>query len=288
MNKTSIFNRTLQAPIMAGVMILSISNTVSAQGSAAETAKELANPNTALASLKFKNIYTTYKGDLPGADSEAGFTMLFQPSLPFPLDNGGKVIWRPAVPIIGDQPIFNSSTADFDSESGIGDISFDLLYATTSNTGRLTGLGVFSSLPTATEEKLGKDKWTLGPEVFLGQVSSTRVIGALVNHQWDVAGSDDVVEDISFTTINIFAALLPGGGWNYGSAPIITYDWKSENWTIPLNFNFGKTVILGERPWKISAEVDYYVEQADSFGPDWSISFTVTPVVSNGLANWFE
>ena len=92
MNKTSIFNRTLQAPIMAGVMILSISNAASAQGSAAETAKELANPNTALASLKFKNIYTTYKGDLPGADSETSFTMLFQPSLPFPLDNGGKVI----------------------------------------------------------------------------------------------------------------------------------------------------------------------------------------------------
>ena len=286
MGTQSKLYRTLQAVFITGVSIFAFSNTASAQGSAAEVAKELANPNTALASLTFKNIYTEYTGDLPGADSESSFATLFQPSLPFPLDNGDKVIWRPAVLISADQPIFNSSTADFDSESGIGDISFDLLYTTTSDTGRLAGLGIFSSLPTATEEKLGKDKWTLGPEVFLGQVSSTNVVGALVNHQWDVAGSNDVIENISLTTINIFAALLPGGGWNYGSSPIMSYDWESENWIIPLNFNFGKTVILKERPWKISAEVNYYVEQPDSFGPDWSISFNVAPVVSNGLANW--
>ena len=265
-----------------------VSNVALAQSSADEAAKELANPNTALASLTFKNIYTAYTGDLAGADGEAGFTTLFQPSLPFPLANGDKVIWRPAVPLIADQPVFDGATANFDSESGIGDIGFDLIYATTSETGRLTGYGLFASLPTATEEKLGKDKWTLGPEIFLGQVSKTSVFGALVNHQWDVAGSDDVVKDISVTTINVFAALLPGGGWNYGSAPIVTYDWETEDWTVPLNFNFGKTVMFGDRPWKISAEVNYYVAQADRFGPDWTVGFNLTPVVSNGLANWFK
>ena len=262
--------------------------TASATSSADEAAKELANPNTALASLTFKNIYTTYDGDLPGASGEAGFTTLFQPSLPFPLENGDKVIWRPAVPIVADQPVFDRRTANFDSESGIGDIGFDLLYATTSETGRLTGYGLFASLPTATEEKLGKDKWTLGPEVFFGQVSSTRVLGALVNHQWDVAGSDDVVDDISATTINVFAAFLPGGGWNYGSAPIITYDWESEDWTVPLNLTAGRTLILGGRPWKFAAEVNYYVERPGTFGPQWMIGFNVSPVVENVLATWFQ
>lgn len=265
-----------------------LTSTAVAQTSAEDAAKELANPNTALASLTFKNIYTAYTGDLSGAGSEAGFTTLFQPSLPFPLDNGDKIIWRPAVPIIADQPVFDGATANFDSESGLGDIGFDLLYATTSETGRLSGLGLFTTLPTATEEKLGKDKWTLGPEVFLGQVSSTSVLGALVNHQWDVAGSDDVVEDISITTFNIFGSILPGGGWNYGTAPIITYDWESENWTIPVNFNFGKTVMFGDRPWKISAEVNYFVAQADEFGPDWTIGINLTPVVTNVMANWFK
>lgn len=274
--------------ITAAVFNIVATSHASAQTSAAEAAKELANPNTALASLTFKNIYTSFTGDLPGADDESGFTTLFQPSLPFPLANGDKIIWRPAVPIIGDQPVFDGTTANFDSESGIGDIGFDLLYSTTSETGRLTGYGLFATMPTATEESIGKDKWTLGPEIFLGQVSSKSVIGALVNHQWDIGGSDDVVEDVSITTFNIFASLLPGGGWNYGSAPIISYDWESEDWTLPMNFNVGKTVVLGGRPWKISAEVNYFVEQADQFGPDWSIALNLTPVVSNALANWFR
>ena len=53
--------------------------------SADEIARELANPNTALASLTFKNTFTRYDGRLPDANSETGFTTLFQPSLPFPL-----------------------------------------------------------------------------------------------------------------------------------------------------------------------------------------------------------
>jgi hypothetical protein len=274
--------------LITGVLIFAFSHMASAQTSAEDAAKELANPNTALASLTFKNIYTAYTGDLSGADSESGFTTLFQPSLPFPLKNGDKVIWRPAVPIIMDMPVSESGAGNYGSESGIGDIGFDLLYATTSDTGRLMGYGFFASLPTATQTKLGKDKWTLGPEIFFGQMSPGSVLGALVNHQWDVAGSNNVVEDISITTVNIFASILPGGGWNYGSAPIISYDWESEDWTIPLNLNVGKTVVLGDRPWKVSAEVNYFIDQPDQFGPEWSVGINLTPVVSNVLANWIK
>ena len=262
--------------------------TANAGSSADEAARELANPNTALASLTFKNIYTSYTGNLSGADDESGVTTLFQPSLPFPLAGGNKVIWRPAVPLVVDQPVFDGGSMSFDSESGIGDIGFDLLYASSSESGGLTGYGIFAALPTATEDALGKDKWTLGPEAFFGKVKPTSVVGLLINHQWDIAGSDDIVEDISLTTINPFGALIPGGGWNYGSNSIITYDWESEEWKIPLNFNFGKTVIFGERAWKLAAEFNYYIEQADAFGPDWSISFNFTPVVENGMAKWFK
>ena len=46
---------------------------------------------TALASLTFKNIHTTYTGDLTDADDQAGFTTLFQPVLPFLLANGDNM-----------------------------------------------------------------------------------------------------------------------------------------------------------------------------------------------------
>jgi len=68
----------------------------------------------------------------------------------------------------------------------------------------------------------------------------------------------------------------------------MTYDWKSDEATILLNYNFGKSVIWGGKPWKLSMELNYYVEQADAFGPEWMIGFNVTPVVENSLAGWFK
>jgi hypothetical protein len=289
--------------------ILALLTSISAYGqSADDAAKELANPNTALSSFNFKNTYRQFSGDLPGADDEDGFVTLIQPILPFPIDDTRKIIFRPAIPLVANQPVFDGFNsgidgtqpvfvraptvgglaAGFDSESGLGDIGFDLLYATTSPTGVLSGVGIIGTLPTATEDALGKDKWSAGPELFLGKVGEKSVIGALVGHQWDFAGNDDIVEDISLTTFNIFAVYLPGGGWNYGSSPIITHDSESDQWTVPLNFNVGKTVVLGERPWKFNLGFNYFVEQADEFAPDWSIDFTITPVVENVLANWFR
>lgn len=60
-----------------------------------EVAKELANPNNSLASLTFKNQFRWYTGDLPNADDQSNYTLLFQPVFPFslaPTASGGKPI----------------------------------------------------------------------------------------------------------------------------------------------------------------------------------------------------
>jgi len=46
-------------------------------------------------------------------------------------------------------------------------------------------------------------------------------------------------------------------------------------------------VVWSGRLWKLSAEVNYYVEKADAFGPEWMISLNIAPVVKNGMAKWF-
>ena len=63
---------------------------------------------------------------------------------------------------------------------------------------------------------------------------------------------------------------------------------NTNDWTIPLNLQFGKTIIANGRPWKLAMELNYYVEQPDPFGPDWMIGFIVTPVVTNRVAGWFK
>ena len=250
-----------------------------------DVAKALANPNTPLASLKFNNQFRGFEGSLPDANGQSSFTMLFQPNFPFALESGASVFWRPAVPLISNQPVFNAATNQFDEQSGLGDIAFDLAYGRTTEDGILWATGIISSLPTATDD-LGTDRFTLGPELLYGKLTETYVLGMFPNHQWDIGGSGDV--DVSLTTVQLFGTYLPGGGWNVGTTPIITYDWITEQWTVPLNFTVGKTFIFGTTPWKLQLEFNYYVEQADRFGPEWMIGFNFAPVVENVLASWFQ
>jgi len=257
-----------------------------AKPSADEIAASLANPNTPLASLNLKIQYRQFEGDLPGANDETGTGLIFQPSLPFPLDSGAKILFRPAIPIQIDQPVFDAASGEFDSESGIGDIGYDLAYAPKSEAGQLLAYGIVGSIPTATEDSLGSDRWTLGPEILIGKLTRKYILGALLTHQWDIAGSGDA--DISLSALNLFYVFLPGGGWNVGTAPIMSYDHENEEATIPINLNAGKTVILAGRPWKLGAEINYFVDSPDAFAQEWFIGFNISPVVENGLAEWFE
>jgi hypothetical protein len=277
---------TCLAYLYCSVFISALWADTESEMSANEIAKSLANPNTPLASLNFKLQYRTFKGDLPEADNQDGLLLLFQPTFPFPTDDGNVVLFRPAIPIQLSTPRFKGPPDNFDNESGIGDISFDLAYGTTNKeTGILAAVGIISSLPTATRDELGTDRITLGPEILIGKTTTNYVIGAFPSHQWDIGGSGD--KDINLTTLQLFGVLLPGEGWNYGSSPIMLYDHETEDWTLPINFNVGKTVIWNGRPWKLNIEVNYYVEQLDEFGPDVMIGLNISPVVENAFARWF-
>ena len=260
--------------------------------SADEIAKELANPNSSLASLTFKNQYRWYKGDLPEADDQENYTLLFQPVFPFPLEDtasGGKanLFVRPAIPLVVDQPVYSAD--GWDEVSAMGDWGFDLAYGVTEKNGFIWALGMVGTLPTATKSEVAGKQWRLGPEFFIGKASEKGLIGIFPNHQWDVSGWGEG-KDYSYSTTQIqpFLKYLPGGGWAVGSLPIMTYDWEGEEWTIPLNLTVSKTVSLGDTPLKVELDLNYYVEQPDAFGPDWMVGINITPVVPNFINNWIR
>lgn len=256
------------------------------QVSADKVARSLANPNTPLATLTVKNQFRTFQGDLPRADQQDSFTMLLQPSFPFPIgDEGNVVFWRPALPVSFSQPV-PELTGGFDQKTELGDFGFDLGLGSTSKTGRLSAYGIVTSLPTATDPEVSSKSWTLGPEFLLAQIDSWGVYGMFPNHQWDIAGWSD--RSVNLTTTQLFLTFLPGGGWNVGTAPTITYDWERSDWTVPINLSIGKTIVLGKTPIKMGFEINYYVETPDAFGPEWMIGLNVSPVVENVLAGLFR
>ncbi len=277
--------RWIISVVITVVVLMLTAGVSAAQKSADEIAKELANPSSSLASYTFKNGYAWYDGNLPGADNQSHYSLLFQPSLPFPLANGDKVIWRPAVPFIFDQPVFDAGTLRFDGVSGVGDIGFDLVYAP--DLGKtILAYGVFSTLPTATDRRLGHRRWTLGPELLVGQLGENTVTAILANHQWDIAGPGNA--DVSLTTVQPIAVYILDGGWTVGSSPSITYDWESKQWTVPLQLNASKTIVIGDTPWKFAAEINYYIEKPQAFGREWFVTFNITPVLPNPLAGLFK
>ena len=51
----------------------------------------------------------------------------------------------------------------------------------------------------------------------------------------------------------------------------ITYDWEADSdqaCTVPLGIGLAKTTKLGGKPWKFQAQVQYFAEQPDVFGPE--------------------
>ncbi len=285
--------------LLAAALCTALVTQVLAQDGAGEAAadadavaRELANPNNSLASLVFKNQYYWYEGDLPGADDEGNYLLLFQPVFPFTMKetaSGGKanLFVRPALPLLVDQPLFNAAKGEFENKTALGDIVFDVGYGVTEKSGLLWATGVVGTLPTATHSALAGKQFRLGPELLLAKFNSWGIYGIFPNHQWDVTGWGNGGY-FSTSSVQLFLVFLPGGGWNIGTKPTLSYNWKSNQWTVPLNFGASKTVIAGSTPIKLNFEVNYYVEKPDPFGPEWMISFDVTPVVPNFIANMFN
>ncbi len=245
-----------------------------------EIARELANPNTVLGSLNFNFDYFTYKGDLPGASDQSATRVTFQPVLPYPISKSTNFYLRPAVPVVISQDV--PTAGGFDNKGvELGDIGFDAAVGRSLPGGYVVVGGVVGTLPTATDDALGLDQWLLGPEVAFAKVSKWGVLGLLVSHQWDVAGEGSFSTSITggqyFYTYNL------SNGWQISSSPTFSYNHEAasgQRWTLPVGFGVSKTTILGGQPWKFGLQYWQYVKQADAFGQDWEVRFTITPVVS--------
>jgi len=259
--------------------------------SADEVARDLANPNTPLATLRFKNQLRLFEGDLANADDQTSYTLLFQPILPFALgtnSGGGSAVFffRPAIPLLVDQPVFNASSGSFEGKTGLGDIAFDVAYGVTEKNGLLWAAGMYGIAPTASSSQLGSGFLSLGPEALLARYEKWGVYGIQPSHVWNVTGWGDGY--VSTTQVQLFFVVLPGHGWSVGTQPISSYNWRTSEWTAPLNLYVSKTVVLGATPWKLDVEVNWYFQSPDAIGPQWMIGINIAPVVKNFIAAWIK
>jgi len=235
-----------------------------AQESDADLAKKLSNPVASLISVPFQFNYDRGIGPNHGTRE----TLDIQPVIPFALNEDWNVISRTIIPIIWQHDIAGPSGNQF----GLGDITQSFFISPTQPAagGIIWGAGPVFLLPTATDDLLGGGKLGLGPTAVVLKQEGPWTVGALANHIWSVAGKGDR-SDISATYLQPFISYRTSDAWTFTLNTESTYDWKAEQWSVPVNFQVSKLVKFGVQPVSLSAGARYWASAPENGPHGWGV-----------------
>ena len=264
----------LIAPALLVAVSLSLPSASRAQDSA-DLAKAAQNPVAAMISLPFQN--NTFFGAGPHGD--VANVLNIQPVIPINLGEW-NVISRTIAPVIylpdlvtGLDGIANDPQGD-DGSFGLGDINQSFYFSPAAPGAVIWGIGPSITVPTATDDSLGSEKWSAGPAAVALAMPGSWVVGSLVRQLWSFAGDSDR-QDVNQTLIQPFVNYNFDGGWYAVSSPVVTANWEADSddtWTVPVGGGMGKIFHIGGQAMNAQAQAFYNVEHPE-FGPDWSLRF---------------
>jgi len=163
------------------------------------------------------------------------------------------------------------------SMAGLGDIEYTGFIARDESKRLFKlvgGIGPTFVFNSATDDRLGLGKWSVGPTLAIVSIPDPWVVGFLVRNLWSFAG-DNQRPDVNLFLVQPFLNYNFTNGWYLTSTPGITANWEAEDkrnrWTVPIGGGIGKVMFRGEkRPINIKLQGFYYLENPD-FGPDWTL-----------------
>ncbi len=234
-----------------------------------ELAKKLANPVAALISVPFQ-----YNTDSDIGSAKGNKTVLnIQPVYPFEMNKDWNIISRTIVPLASQQDVAGNSG----DQSGLGDVTQSLFFSPKQPTagGMTWGVGPVFLLPTATETQLGSKKWGLGPTGVALVQKGPWTYGGLANHIWSVGG-DKNRADISSTFLQPFLSYITPAKTTYLINTESTYNWKTKQWSIPVNAGVNQLFKVGNTPMQVGAQLRYHLHSPDSGPHGWGLRFVYT------------
>ena len=247
------------------------------KASLTEVNKELSNPISTIWALSFQQ--NTFWLNKPERNV---VNVLFQPVLPISLTSNWNLISRPVIPVFNSTPYVNKS-GNLHRVTGFGDTALvELLSPGPRLAGPwLVGAGPTFIFPTASNSRLGQNKWQIGPTGLLGYLGEKWIAGVFPQQWWSVGGPGS--NTISQMNLQYFYAYFPAEGWSVGTSPNILVNWyarrSSNKVTFPIGLNISKVVRIGPLPVKFAVQGQYVPVHPDVFGQKWNLQFAVTPVI---------
>ncbi len=256
------------------------------QQSLDEINAKLNNPVSSIWSLNIQNNFIFLDGNLTDK-TRSFYQMNFQPALPVPLTSNWNLITRPVIPLILGRPVLNQE-GGFNGSSGLGDISMVNLLSP-ANLGKIfLGFGPTWIFPTATKEKLGQQKWQVGPAAVVGYLSKTWVFALFPQQWWSIGGKDNRPDTSMMSLQYVVWRMLPNA-WQVGlGSSIINFNWEADDGdkvNLPIGLGVGKTVKVGKVPVKFQLQANYSVVHEDTLGQRWLLQLTMTPVIPSLIKN---
>jgi hypothetical protein len=236
-------------------------------------AKKLSNPVASMISVPFQQNMDFRLGP---DDTGNKATLNIQPVIPVSISQSSNIIIRTIVPVIWQTNLFGDNTSQF----GLGDTTQSFFYSPKKPTsgGIIWGAGPVFYYPTGTDQYTTAKKWGMGPTfVVLKQFSSTSgstTVGLLANQIWSVAGSSSR-PDISSAFLQPFVSYTTKRATTFGINTESTYNWKTQQWTVPINLTVAQLTRFGKQPVQFTIGGRYYVKRPE-FGPDWGVRFVTT------------
>jgi hypothetical protein len=188
------------------------------------------------------------------------------------LNKDWNLIIRTILPVIYQER--TSPTAGV--AQGLGDTTQSFFFSPkASNNGLIWAIGPAFLWPTG-ESELGTKKWGAGPTVLLLKQTGGYTYGVLANHIWSYAdlGNNDR-QGVSSTFIQPFLAWTSPTATTVSLNSESTYNWKTEQWSIPVNLQVTQLYKFGGQRVSLGGGARVYAAR-DGTGPEWGLRFIAT------------
>jgi hypothetical protein len=170
----------------------------------------------------------------------------------------------------------NPSPEGGDRAFGLADFTHASFFTPPKRGNFIYGFGVMLTLPTATADVLGSDKWSAGPAFRVVYRNGPWNIGFFGGNQWSFAGNDARL-DVNQLLIRGAIRRSLANNWYLVSAPLITANWDAKSgqkWLVPLGGGVGRVLGTESRPWAVSLQ-GYVNAIKPEAAPDWVVRLSV-------------